>query len=614
MDPYEEVNSSLPNDRDLGGEEEPEWEFAERMDNLESELEPPPLDFYGVLGVSRTSSEEEIKDAYRRLCRVFHPDRHVDEEKRKMAESKFHVIHKAYEVLTNPGKRTIYDAYGEEGLQTSWELGPRLKTPAEMREEFEKQARLKREAEIENLVRSKAKFQLGVDASQVFNTYQAPVPGFATAGRKQAQVGILGRLSRVEIQQLSMKHSFESPLGSQTHGIVGGSMVARNGIGGGNLSGAVRHTFSPRLWVEAGASIMKPRVMHLKGFYSIDSDTFLNAQAQGYSLYAPPILGITAGRRIGEGVTGFLTYKTGVWSLGPWGAGYSNMFRGEKSAVSVGVSGVTKSGRNYTIELQTGIAQSYISADYNWKLPDSVRLRVNGALTTVGGIQFSVGGDRRVTKHARIAMAVEMGLATGVCLKFMVTRLGQSLVLPIMLSGDLDLKLAFWAAVLPSCAYLAVDRAVLKPRRRKKAQERLEMLRAHHAEAIAHRRREAEEATRLLLDMVTRKVEQEERRNGLVIVEAVYGNLDSPKDQMNTDGANPTVINVTVPVQALVNNSQLIIPGGYSKSNILGFYDPCMGEKKHLRIRYRFQHKLHEITIEDRQSVACPLRSHIVDN
>lgn len=70
-------------------------------------------DFYGMLGVSKTSSKAEIKTAYRKLARQFHPD--VNKE--PGAETKFKDISSAYEVLYDDEKRPIYDKYGEAGLK-----------------------------------------------------------------------------------------------------------------------------------------------------------------------------------------------------------------------------------------------------------------------------------------------------------------------------------------------------------------------------------------------------------------------------------------------------------------------------------------------------------------
>ncbi|KAJ2791295.1 Molecular chaperone (DnaJ super) [Coemansia linderi] len=72
-------------------------------------------DYYAILGVSKTASEDELKKAYRKLALKWHPDRHADDK--QDAEVKFKNISEAYEVLSDKQKRQIYDTYGEEGLK-----------------------------------------------------------------------------------------------------------------------------------------------------------------------------------------------------------------------------------------------------------------------------------------------------------------------------------------------------------------------------------------------------------------------------------------------------------------------------------------------------------------
>ncbi len=71
-------------------------------------------DYYDVLGVARTASDDDIKKAYRRLAMQYHPDRNGGS---KEAEEKFKEITEAYDVLRDPNKRAAFDRYGEAGLR-----------------------------------------------------------------------------------------------------------------------------------------------------------------------------------------------------------------------------------------------------------------------------------------------------------------------------------------------------------------------------------------------------------------------------------------------------------------------------------------------------------------
>ena len=69
-------------------------------------------DYYDVLGVTRSASEGEIKSAYRKLAKQYHPDKNAGDEK---AANRFKEIGEAYAVLSDTEKRKLYDQYGHAG-------------------------------------------------------------------------------------------------------------------------------------------------------------------------------------------------------------------------------------------------------------------------------------------------------------------------------------------------------------------------------------------------------------------------------------------------------------------------------------------------------------------
>jgi DnaJ-class molecular chaperone len=73
-------------------------------------------DYYEVLGVSKTATQDEIKKAYRKLAVQYHPDKNPDD---KAAEDKFKELGEAYDVISDEQKRAAYDRYGHSALTSS---------------------------------------------------------------------------------------------------------------------------------------------------------------------------------------------------------------------------------------------------------------------------------------------------------------------------------------------------------------------------------------------------------------------------------------------------------------------------------------------------------------
>lgn len=74
-----------------------------------------PKDYYSILGISKSASQDEIKAAYRKMSKELHPDKHKGD---KGKEEKFKEVNQAYETLSDPKKRQMYDQFGEAGARS----------------------------------------------------------------------------------------------------------------------------------------------------------------------------------------------------------------------------------------------------------------------------------------------------------------------------------------------------------------------------------------------------------------------------------------------------------------------------------------------------------------
>lgn len=125
------------------------------------------------------------------------------------------------------------------------------------------------------------------------------------------------------------------------------------------------------------------------------------------------------------------------------------------------------------------------------------------------------------------------------------------------------------------------------------------------------KRRAVEEQYSTMASTAEKSRRMEEDVDGLVILEALYGDISM--NGTNVGNVAGKCIDVTVALQCIVSTSQLIIHGGGSKSWLEGFYDPNDNQIENLLyVRYKFYNSLHEVIVDDTEELCIPVEEHLL--
>ncbi|XP_007166254.1 dnaJ homolog subfamily C member 11 [Balaenoptera acutorostrata] len=551
-----------------------------------SEEELDNEDYYSLLNVRREATSEELKAAYRRLCMLYHPDKHRDPELKLQAERLFNLVHQAYEVLSDPQTRAIYDIYGKRGLEMEgWEVVERRRTPAEIREEFERLQREREERRLQQRTNPKGTISVGIDATDLFDRYEEEYEDVSGSGFPQ-----------IEINKMHISQSIEAPLTASDTAILSGSLSTQNGNGGGSINFALRRVASAKGWgeLEFGAGDLQGPLFGLKLFRNLTPRCFVttNCALQFSSRGIRPGLTTVLARNLDKNTVGYLQWRWGI-----------------QSAMNTSIVRDTKTS-HFTVALQLGIPHSFALISYQHKFQDDDQTRVKGSLKAgFFGTVVEYGAERKISRHSVLGAAVSVGVPQGVSLKVKLNRASQTYFFPIHLTDQLLPSAVFYATVGPLVLYFALHRLVIRPYLRAQKEKELEKQRESTATNILQKKQEAEAAVQLMQESVRRIIEAEESRMGLIIVNAWYGKFVNDKSKKSE---KVKVIDVTVPLQCLVKDSKLILTEA-SKAGLPGFYDPCVGEEKNLKVLYQFRGVLHQVMALDSETLRIPKQSHRID-
>lgn len=538
--------------------------------------------YYSVLNIRKDANDEEIKSAYKRMCVMYHPDKHRDPKNKEAAEAIFSKVSKAYEILSAPQTRMIYDIYGQKGLDAGWDVVERRRTPEEIRQEYERLQREAEERRIEQRTNPKGSVSLNVDASDLFSV--AEEDPYYQEERKW--------FPEIQIRGMSFSQSIEAPLTTKNTAILSGCLEHTNGDGSGSVNCSLRRVFSHKGWGEMELGTGNGGSLVLKAFRNLDRKRFGTIQFNS-SMKQFPIL-----------PTGFQAMVASQLSKNTMG--YLSWTLGRPSSMSTILVKDTDHFK-LMMHLQLGIPNSCGVLSYCHKFGKTTKVKTLFKYSTLGFV-FEYGCEHKITSLSKVEATMSLGHA-GVSLKLKLQRHTQTFDFPILLCDVISPSAVFYGTIFPVVTYFAIKALIITPMLRQQKEKDLEESREKHAQIIAEKKREAESAVQLMLTSYEQIVETEQGKHGLVILEAWYGKFISK--QRKTDKSTPYVINVTIPIQCLVKDSKLLL-GDSGKSQIPGMYDPCIGEEKLLKITYEFRGNVHEAIFKDEESVRIPKQSHVI--
>lgn len=629
-------------------------------------------DLYVLLNSSRYATVEELRQSFRKLSQLYHPDKHVEESAKAVANERFTRIKEAYELLSDDKLRRIYDEFGLLATREAASPTMELTTYDDLAARFRHEANVGAANGTTNTPRD-AYFN-------VVNSCDAMIDGTGLVvaledGFRRGdplfsvlQVAITSQATAYVAQNLTVTAQYSTMSSS----------------GAGDLGVATRYQMDPHMHaeVEVTAPLDEPSSAQVttKVVRSLNERMQMHAWntydiAQGVSTASIAVVRSLSQR-----------YNANIsWSAG---AAPKAQFQWHREAYNEYISGESEK-KSYDddddddseIEEVDGTAQVAVNASKWRKYMPSMRelekyvrcfidpmgftcacalgtpsfyiafTRPIGSqaplfrsCTPTGpggtsiktslkvypaGFEVEAGAKRNfVMSDSTVGMSVACG-TNGVMLNVKITRGGHRLTLPIILVTETDPRTATVAAITSSLMVAAVNSLLIQPvLRYQKAVEKAE-IREQRSESLAKAKRDAEAAHELLARQVATSRENEEnvvidgrQKAGLIVERAIYGvkevvcgvKFGGPSfvgRELETE-----VIEVGDCVQALIENSAVQIVSN-TKSTLMGFWDPsALGEKEDLALRiwYKFRDELHDCLVDDMEPLELPLSSHKVSS
>ncbi|XP_054809472.1 chaperone protein dnaJ 13 [Prosopis cineraria] len=531
---------------------------------------PPNRELYALLNLSPDASDEEIRRAYRQWAQAYHPDKYRAPHMKDIATANFQRICEAYEVLSDPNKRQIYDIYGMEGLTSGLELGSKLDKAEEIKAELERLRRMKEMQKISAHFRTSGTILANMSLPRFRNG-----DGF--------------------MRGMAMTSEVQSRLSKRNTIAIGGNLAVNGNAGGGAATALFRHEMSEVSSVEFMAST------GLRALIGVQTTRQLSA-------HSAATMGLAMSLQDGS------LNLSNSWNrqLSETTSGNIQLALGPQSFIGVGWQKKDER-RSASGEVKFGTSSFDVTAHYTHHLSSKSHGRIAGRIGS-STLEIEIGGGRKLSKFSTVRWLYTIGIQ-GIIWRFELHRGGQKLIIPVLLTRHLNPVFASGALIIPASFYFLLKRFLIKPyyikRNKQKAVENAEKTSAQVQEARAS----AEKAQQLQLTVANRKRNKQLETGGLVITRALYGNhVILKKINASSESSHQSsseVIDVTIPLNFLVSDSgQLKLHEGVKKSGIMGFCDPCPGEPKKLYVEYSYSGNQYKVLVDDYEELLIPRGVH----
>eukprot|EP01116_Phalansterium_solitarium_P008643 TRINITY_DN2258_c0_g1_i1.p1 TRINITY_DN2258_c0_g1~~TRINITY_DN2258_c0_g1_i1.p1 ORF type:complete len:609 (+),score=236.89 TRINITY_DN2258_c0_g1_i1:1942-3768(+) len=597
------------------------------------------VDYYALLNVPRTASATEISAAFRKLSRIYHPDRvqQRNPELITQAQEKFQLLSEAHAVLTDDYTRQLYNTYGVAGVKAGKQLANRYKSPEEFRREFDKLRRRDELAQLDRLQNTHGVMTINLSIADMFPTQHQQRPSISGTGlprylppRRRSYWPQLRALSLAQAYEMQFSErtscTFSGTLGQQRH-----SAAAAAGWGGGGMSAVgqlqlgVQHHLSPltrasfNLATSGDTAAVQVGSWRRLGQYTQASMSLLL-------------------HRLGSSLELDLQRQLTRNTQAAWACTV-----GQQASMRVRVTHHFDEHLAAVVgELRQDEQQLSAALNVTRQLSPKTTLKLGGRVGTAHS-EFTLGASRRPSKHSLNSIGMFLACSPmGISYKFSFARGSQKVVVPVLVTPELSLRSLSWAVMVPAVLFLFTKLLVLEPRRlRKKLRKQQERRRANR-DAVAKAKQAADDDLSIYLKGIDLqiKMEVEEARRGLVVLDGKFGPASDLQTELGREqpsapsspsaaaaelptAAEPLtaldaadairVADITTPLQLLVDDSKLLVEVS-TLTHHTGIWDPAPGEPKQLYIKYLFKDRVHEAFFEEDDEVSIPQKSHLLNS